>query len=546
MTTATTVYGALSRYLHKVVRWSFAGIVRVTKDIRVVKLVTRLIMLLVVASAVGAVYLASTKEQAAKQAGGFGSGKRSGGGNAADIPVPVTGTEAKIADVPVFLEGVGTAKALNTVTVRPQVDGRILKIHFKEGQTVKKDDLLAEIDPTTYKATLDQVVAKRALTETQLANAKRDNDRYAKIPGVIAQKTVDTQAALVAQLEAQVRSDAAAVASAQAVLDYARVLAPASGRTGLRLVDEGNIVRAGADVGIVTITQVQPISVIFNLPQQQLQRITRAQALGVVAVEALDTEGKTVVDMGMLQVVDNQVDQTTGTVKMKADFPNAQMQLWPGQFVNVRLLVETLKQVVVVPTPAVQRGPNGPFVYLVNADDRAKLQLVELTLQTETESVIKTGLGAGDRIITSGFARMQENAKVIFGRVGGDAPVRPQAPAAASGIPEADVRARLEKFRQVCGADLLTHCPDVPREAMRQCIEAKSANFTAPCQAAVAERARETPGDAKRGDGSGQGRGEGQARGEGQGRGRGKRDADGNPAGAAAVTVPGAPKSTPQ
>ena len=199
---------------------------------------------------------------------------------------------------------------------------------------------------------------------------KRDSERYARIPGVVAQKTVDTQTAQVAQLEAQMRADDAAIASARAVLDYTRITAPIDGRTGMRLVDEGNIVRAG-DAGLVTITQLQPISVLFNLPQQQLQRVNRAQAQVAVAVEAIDADGKTVIDNGALQVVDNQVDQTTGTVRMKADFPNATMQLWPGQFVNVRLLVETLTQVVVVPTPAIQRGPNGAFVYVVGAEERA-------------------------------------------------------------------------------------------------------------------------------------------------------------------------------
>ncbi len=471
---------------------------------------TRVIALLLAVAAVYAVFVASTKDNAQKQAGvaGKGSGKRGAGGG--DTPVPVIGSEAKTADIPVYLEGVGTARALNTVTVRPQVDGKILKVHFKEGQSIKKGDLLIEIDPITYKAQLDQAKAKRALTETQLANAKRDADRFARIPGVVAQKTVDTQAALVAQFEAQVQADSAAVASAQAVLDYTRVLAPISGRTGLRQVDEGNIVRAGADTGIVTITQVQPISVLFNLPQQQLQAINRAMAAGVVAAEALDADGKTALDRGALQVVDNQVDQTTGTVRMKADFPNADLQLWPGQFVNVRLLTETLKQVVVVPTPAVQRGPNGIFVYVVNAEDRVALRPITLTQQTDTETVIKTGLQTGERIITSGFSRLQDGARVIFGRQGGEPPAQRTPTAAAGGGAggDPDARARLEKFRQVCGPDLQTHCPGIPREELRQCIETNKAKFTAPCQAAVTERDANRASEGK-GVGSGAGTGEG-------------------------------------
>ena len=475
------------------------------------KLLTRLVVFLLLAAGVGAVYVASTKEGLQKMGSPFGGGKKGGGPNLADLPVPVTGTEAKLADVPVSLDGVGTARALNTVTVKPQVDGKILKVNFKEGQSVKKGDLIAEIDPTTYKAQLDQVIAKRALTETQLSNAKKDAERYARIPGVVAQKTVDTQAALVAQLEAQVRADAAAVASSQAVLDFTRITSPLDGRTGMRLVDEGNVVRSGGDAGIVTITQLQPIAILFTLPQQQLRKVKQAEDRGAVKVEAIDADGKTVLDTGTLQVVDNQVDQTTGTVKMKADFPNATMQLWPGQFVNVRVLVETLPQVVVIPTPAVQRGPNGVFVYLVGTDDRVAIRPVELTQQTETESVIKAGLAPGDRIVTSGFARLQDKSRVIFGRQGGDLPAKatptagvPQA--ALPGAAEADPKARFARIRDVCGADLQTHCAGAQREEMRTCMTANVAKFSPPCQAVIAERdaapaptGATTAGEAKRG-----------------------------------------------
>jgi multidrug efflux system membrane fusion protein len=436
-----------------------------------------------------AVYVASTKEPA-KQASGFGAAKRGGAGSA-DIPVPVIGGEARRADVPVFIEGVGTARALNTVTVKPQVDGRILKVHFREGQTVAKGDLLAEIDPVTFRAQLDQAIAKRALTETQLTNARRDAERYARIPGVVAQKTVDTQAALVAQLDAQLRADSAAVANAEAILGYTRIVAPLAGRTGLRLVDEGNTVRAGGDAGIVTITQVQPISAQFNLPQQQLQAINRALATGPVATEALDADGKTLLDKGRLQVVDNQVDQTTGTVRMKADFPNAQLQLWPGQFVNVRVLAETLKQVVVIATPAVQRGPNGTFVYVVDAEERARMRPVTVSLQTETESVVRSGLEGGERIVVSGFARLQEGSRVIFGRRGGDAP-----PPKAAAAPGAGQGGGFERIRQACGTDILTHCA-VPREEIRACMEANKTKFTAPCQQAIAERASQGKGEGR-------------------------------------------------
>jgi membrane fusion protein, multidrug efflux system len=485
----------------------------------VAKYVTRLLMLLVALATVGAVYVASTKEQIAKSSP-FGGGRRAAGGgfNPADIPVPVSGVEAKRGDVPLFLDGVGTAKAVNTVTVRPQADGRLLKVHFREGQQIEKGALLAEIDPTPYKAALDQVTAKRAVTETQLANARRDADRYARIPGVVAQKTVDNQASQVAQFEAQLKADDAAIASARTNLDYTRVTAPISGRTGLRLVDEGNIVRAGADAGLVTITQVMPISVLFNVPQQQLQRVARAQGLGAVAVEALDADGKTVFDKGSLQVVDNQVDQTTGTIRMKADFANAQMQLWPGQFVNVRLLVETQKQVLVVPTPAIQRGPNGVFVYVATAEDRAKVRPVELAMQLENETILKSGVEPGERIITAGFARLQDNARIIFARVG-------DAPPPVTGLPGAQPKTSgtgstganapagsgggggaFAQIREACGPELMTICANIPREGLRACMATNKAKFSSPCQAAMEAAAASGTGQGSGGQGSGEGR----------------------------------------
>lgn len=495
------------------------------------KIITRLLALLITVAAVGAVYVASTKQIVQRQAGGGGQGKRGGGGGGGDNPVPVIGATARLADVPIYLDGVGTARALNTVTVRPQVEGKLIKIHFREGQSVKKGDLLAEIDPTTYKAAVDQALAKRALTETQLANARRDADRYAKIPGVIAQKTVDTQVALVAQLEAQVKADAAAVASAQAVLDYTRVLAPLDGRTGLRVVDEGNFVKAGADTGIVTITQVQPISVLFTLPQQQLATVNRAQAVAAVPVQALDADGRTVLDAGSLTVVDNNVDQATGTVRMKADFPNAALQLWPGQFVNVRLLVDTLKQVVVVPTPAIQRGPNGTFVYVVANEDRVAIRQVQVAQQGDTETVVKTGVTSGDRVVTSGFSRLQDGARVVFGPQGGE-PQPKATPSASSGG-----GGNFQRIREACASDLQTHCAGLQREAMRQCMDANKAKFSATCQSAIAARDA-----APKGEGESQGKGQGQG-GQGQGgEARGKR---GKAADGAAQADPLTTGSTP-
>jgi len=340
-------------------------------------------------------------------------GKR--GRGAPDAPVPVLAAQAKLADVPVYLDGVGTTRALNTVTVRPQVEGKLISVRFKEGQDVERGYVLAEVDPTTYQALLDQVVAKKAQDEAQLGNARLDLDRYNRLvaSNSASRQQADTQKALVAQLEAQVNLDKAAIDNAKAILGYTKITAPLAGRTGIRMVDEGNLVRANdATSAIVVITQIKPISVFFSLPQQQLARVNRAFAQGPLGVEALGPDGKSVVDRGALQVVDNQVDQTTGTVKLKAEFPNADLQLWPGQFVNVRLLIETLRQAVVVPTAAVQRGPNGTFVYVVNEDTSVAVRPVTVTLQDDTQAVIASGLKAPERVVTTGFARISEGAKV--------------------------------------------------------------------------------------------------------------------------------------
>src|SRR5262245_23271491 len=374
------------------------------------------------------------------------------------MPVPVIDAAARLADVPVYLNGVGTAKARNTVTVRAQVDGRIMSLKFKEGQDVKRGDVLALIDPATYQAQLDQAIAKKALDEVQLANAQRDLERYSKLPAnVVAQKTVDTQLALVNQLIAQIKADDAAIANARAYLDYTTVVAPIDGRTGLRMVDEGNLVR-GTDIssGIVMITEVRPIAVVFTLPQQQLAQVNAAAARGPVTVEALDADGKTVIDQGILQVVDNQVDQTTGTVRMKAEFANANLQLWPGQFVNVRVLLDTLKQVVVIPTPAVQRGPNGTFAYVVEQDQRVALRPITVGLQTETAAVIAKGIDPTERIVTTGFARLKDGARISLAR--DDDKVGATTDQAAKGTTTSPAPAKAEKLRTACAADVQRLC----------------------------------------------------------------------------------------
>lgn len=356
----------------------------------------------------GAIVILLVTQQTTQNAGG--RGRRA----VTDGPIPVLATTARLADVPVYLDGVGTAKALNTVTVRPQVDGKLISVAFKEGQDVQKGYVLARIDPTTYQAQLDQAIAKKAQDEAQLANARLDLDRYTRLAASnsVTKQQADTQKAMVAQLEAQVKSDQAAIDNTRAIVSYTTIVAPINGRTGIRQVDEGNIVRSSDATGIVVIAEIRPISVIFSLPQQVVAQVNTAFAKAPLTVEAMTSDNASAVDRGTLQVVDNQVDQTTGTVKLKAEFPNTNLQLWPGQFVNVRMLIDTKRQVVVVPTAAVQRGPNGPFVFVVKPDDTATVRLVTVSQQDDVQAVIANGVQADDRVITTGFAQLAEGTRV--------------------------------------------------------------------------------------------------------------------------------------
>lgn len=352
------------------------------------------------------------------------------------VATPVIAEAARRMDVPVHLDGVGTVQAYNSVTVRTQVEGRLIQVAFREGQEVKRGDLLARIDPTTYKAQLDQAEAKLAQDAAQLANAKLDLARYTRLAetNYATRQQADTQRATVAQLEAQLRADQAAVDNARAVLGYTTIAAPLDGRTGLRLVDEGNIVRPSDANGLVVVTQLKPISVVFSLPQQHLPAVNAALGQAPPTVVVANDDGSKPIDNGTLEVIDNQIDQTTGTVKMKATFPNAELLLWPGQFVNVRLLVRTLLGVVVVPSAAVQRGPDGPFVYVVEGEDRARLRRVVVGAQDDNQAVIAQSLEAGERVVTTGFARLYDGARIAVSAGQGPAPAeRPQRPAGRPG-----------------------------------------------------------------------------------------------------------------
>src|SRR5258708_1212820 len=273
-----------------------------------------------------------------------GGANRGGPGARLDLPVPVLAAMPRIQDVPVYLDGVGSVRALNNVIVRAQVDGKLIAVNFTEGQDVKKGDVLGEIDPVIYKAQYDQAVAKKAQDEALLANQRIDLTRYQQLAASNAgsKQQADTQRAVVAQQEALVNADQTALDNAHATLGYTKIIAPLSGRAGLRQVDQGNIVHAADVTGLVIITQLQPLAVWFSLPQQQIVRVNAASGKGALAVDVFGNDGTTVVDTGTLKGIDNQVDPTTGTLKLKGEFPNGNFQLWPGQFVNVRLKVDTL------------------------------------------------------------------------------------------------------------------------------------------------------------------------------------------------------------
>jgi multidrug efflux system membrane fusion protein len=308
--------------------------------------------------------------------------------------------------------------------VRPQVGGQIVKVAFKEGQDVEKGFVLAEIDPRTYQAQYDQAVATKAKDEATLANARIDLERYTRLAAMNSgsKQQADTQKALVAQLEAQVQGDQAAIDNTRTMLSYTKITSPIDGRTGIRMIDEGNLVQANDTNGIVVITQIKPISVLFNLPQQQFQQVNKAFAKGPLRVDALAADNKTTIDQGTLQVIDNQMDQTTGTIRMKAEFPNANLQLWPGQFINIRVLVDTLKQVVVVPTAAVQRGPQGAFVYVVEQDNKVAVRPVTIAQQDDTQAVVSEGVKAQDRVVTTGFTRLSNGTRVAVQQGEGEQP----------------------------------------------------------------------------------------------------------------------------
>ena len=386
----------------------------------------RALLLIAVLGAAGAGgwYWWTTREPAAGTAqtsagaGVGGRGRRARSGTTEGDPIPVLVTAARTTDVPVYLDALGTVQAFNTVTIKAMIDGPLLQVLFKEGQDVRAGDVLAKIDPRPYQAALDQVMGKKAQDEANLANARVDLGRYQKLAATAytSAQTSDTQKATVAQLVAQTQQDQAQIDTARTNLSYTTIASPIEGRTGIRQVDAGNIVHTSDTTPLTVITQLKPITVVFTLPQQTLGAVANAMRDGMPEVLALSqavaNDGRTVLDRGRVSVLDNTVDQATGTIKLKSTFPNPNLTLWPGGFINVRLLVDTERNVVVVPPTAVQRGPAGAYVYIMKDDTSVARKAVQVGHEDESVSVVTAGLRAGDRVVVDGASRLTDGAKV--------------------------------------------------------------------------------------------------------------------------------------
>lgn len=335
------------------------------------------------------------------------------------IPVAVAAAERR--DVAIYLDGLGTVQASASVTIKPMVDGPLLEMRFREGQEVAVGDVLARIDPRTYQASLDQAIAKKQQNEASLANARLDAARYAKLAATAytSAQQADTARAQVAQLEAQVAADQAQIDNARTLLSFATITAPIAGRVGIRQVDAGNIVRSSDPAGLVVITTLKPITVQFNLPQQALPAVSAAIAAGDTEVIALPQANTPVteraaLDRGTLTVLDNQVDPATGTIKLKASFANDKLTLWPGAFVTVRLRVRTAREAIVVPPVAVQRGPRGAFVFVINDDMTASRRPVTVGHEDLVAAVIAEGVAVAERVVIDGAARLSDGTKVTI------------------------------------------------------------------------------------------------------------------------------------
>lgn len=367
-----------------------------------------ILWILVIAAVAGAGYFGWQRYSASEAAKAQAAQK--GAPRVAAVPVSIAPVQK--VDFPVYLTGLGTVQGFNTVQVRTRVDGQIDKIAFTEGQMVNQGDLLVEIDPRPFQAVLDQAKAKKAQDEANLANANLDLQRYTKLGEFATRQQTDTQRSTVAQLTAQIAADEAAISNAKTQLDYTQVKSPITGVAGLRQVDIGNIVNASSQTGVVTIAQVEPITVIFTAPEDQLPYISEGQKSGELKVIAFTTDGKKTLAEGKLAVINNQVDTTSGTIRLKAVFDNKEHTLWPGQSVSTRLLVRTLKDATVVPDDAVLHSTNGLYAYTVGQDNKAEVRKLKVSYSIDGRSVVDEGLSAGQQVITGGQYKVQPGSLV--------------------------------------------------------------------------------------------------------------------------------------
>ncbi len=352
-------------------------------------------------------------------------GSASAGRPGAARPIPVVGATARQGDMPVYLTGLGSVTAANTVVVKSRVDGQIVRIAFTEGQLVREGDLLAEIDPRPFQVQLEQAEGQLARDQAQLKDARMTLDRYRDLlkEGVVAKQEYDDRAAAAAQFEGAVKADQAAIDSAKLQLTYAHVTAPISGRVGLRRVDVGNVIHADDPNGIVVLTQTQPIAATFTIPEDDLPRVVAKLNTGtVLPVEAYDRAGTTQIASGKLLTVDNQIDPSTGTMRLKAEFPNDDGALFPNQFVNVRLLLDVRSEAVIVPTAAIQRGPQGTFVYAVTPDQKVEVRPVTVGPTTGTDAAIERGVAAGDVVVIEGVDKLRPGSAVDVRTAGAPRP----------------------------------------------------------------------------------------------------------------------------
>ena len=349
---------------------------------------------------------------------GPGAGKRGGAGG---MPVPVVAGIVLKKDIPIYLDGLGTVQAFNSVLVKSRVDGQIVKILFTEGQDVKTGDVLVEIDPSPFQAALAQAEARKAQDDAQLVNAQADQKRYQDLLArkVISSQQSETQDALVRQFAATGKADDAAIDAAKVQLEYTKITSPIDGRVGIRQVDVGNVIHASDTTGIVVITQLHPISLIFTLPEQNLSAIRKETTKDPMTVVAVDRNNHTTLAEGKLSVIDNMIDSTTGTIKLKATFQNEDLSLWPGQFVNARLLLTTRQGGTVVPASVIQRGPDSTYAFVIKEDTSVEIRPVAVEQIEDGQALIESGLTAGERVVVDGQFKLQPGSHIVEAGKGG-------------------------------------------------------------------------------------------------------------------------------